>query len=181
MQRPTTISSLTRLAPLPSDSSTHQDKIISFSGSRGELFRIVALENDIVRVQMWPDGAPRLARTWMFGSSSSPREGRLRDDLSAYSCPPLQIGDNGTQFSTSVLKIQVRARVDLDLATDIRQVRLHDACLSWSNTSSFTFARDLSDRSYCYNRTGRSVSHYLERQPSDKYYGFGEKSGYLGV
>lgn len=60
-------------------------------------------------------------------------------------------------------------------------MRLSDARLSWFNGKSVAFARDLSTRAYCYDRAGRMVSHYLERNVEERYYGFGEKSGAIGA
>jgi hypothetical protein len=60
-----------------------------FNGSRGEQFQITVLEDDIIRVEHWPDVKPRLNRTWtVVGKDGDvPREGRRRNDLSPFSLP----------------------------------------------------------------------------------------------
>lgn len=76
--RPTNLSSLTRhlqsppAAQAPVD-ARHSDRIVSFRGSRGEFLRIAALDKDTVRVQVWPEGRPRLDRSWVIANVSTPR------------------------------------------------------------------------------------------------------------
>ena len=47
----------------PSDLNTHP---LVFRGQAGEHLQISVLEADIVRVEHWPQGSPRLDRTWMI-------------------------------------------------------------------------------------------------------------------
>lgn len=48
-----------------------------FTGARGERFQVSVLADDLIRVQMFPDGAPRFHRTWM-GSSARMAMRRVR-------------------------------------------------------------------------------------------------------
>lgn len=154
---------------------THNNHLAVLRGARGELLRLSALEPDVVRVQMWPDGAPRLDRTWMICGEDGdvPREGRVRDDLSPFSCPAFERrmgadggdGDGGSmRLSTGLLTVEVRLR---------------DGRLRWCDGEGVCFAADLGDRAYAYDRAGRSVAHFMERDRREHYYGFGEKSGPL--
>ena len=47
-------------------------------GQRGERFAISVLDDDLIHVQHFPDGQPRLERTWMVvgREDDAPREGR---------------------------------------------------------------------------------------------------------
>ena len=65
------------------DPATHPLVLV---GQRGERFAISVLDDDLIRVQHFPDGQPRLERTWMVVGREGdvPREGRRRDDLSPF-------------------------------------------------------------------------------------------------
>ncbi|KXK51360.1 MAG: Alpha-glucosidase [Chloroflexi bacterium OLB13] len=133
------------------------------TGGRGEALRITPLADDVVRVQFMPDGAPRSTRTWTVVNrdGSMPREGRNRDAPCAFAPAPFTWIDNAL-FSA-------RLRV---------QVNPETFALSWSVAGKQIF-RDLPDRAYTYDCAGQSVWHYLEMNPNERYYGFGERTGRL--
>jgi alpha-glucosidase len=138
-----------------------------FFGERGEAFAVTVLDHDLIRVQHHPDGAPRLDRTWLVvdRNGDTPREGRRRDDLSPFPLPPhtlTQIGERW-QIETDAL------RIDLHL----------DGHLEWHTRAGTHFAADLPRRAYTYDRTGRTIYHYLRRREDEHYYGFGERAGAL--
>jgi alpha-glucosidase len=139
-----------------------------FAGQRGECFQITVLEDDLVRVQHWPEGQPRLNRTWMVVGPGGdvPREGRCRDDLSPFSLPgfDLNAGETTICLHTSQLHLDIS---------------LGDFRLRWADASGRSFASDLAGRAYAYDRAGTTVFHYLERRPDEHYYGFGERAGPL--
>ena len=62
---------------------------LSFLGNKGETFQVCILDDDLIRVSMYPDGKPRLDRTWMVSGNGGdvPLTGRLRDDFSPFPCP----------------------------------------------------------------------------------------------
>jgi len=139
------------------------------TGARGERFQISVLENDLVRVQHLPDGAPRLDRTWMVvgKDGDAPREGRARDDLARFTCPPfsLNIANNVARIETTQLRLDVT---------------LGDIALAWSDWQGNQFASDLLDGgAYGYDRASKTIFHYMERRPDEHYYGFGERAGAL--
>jgi len=144
-------------------------------GQRGERFQISVLEEDLVRVEHFPDGQPRLDRTWtVVGADRQgglkqvdvPREGRRRDDLSPFSQPSfeLEVGDAVVHLSTRQLRLEIA---------------LGDFYLQWADATGRRFAADLSGRAYPYDRSCRAVYHYMERRPDEHYYGFGERAGPL--
>ena len=139
-----------------------------FTGQRGERFQVAVLEDDLFRIQHWPDGRPRMDRTWMVSGDGGdvPREGRRRDDLSPFSLPDFDL-------DASDASVQLRSRqLHLDISLD-------DPCLHWSDAEGRPFAQDLGRRAYAYDRANRAVYHYLERRPGEHYFGFGERSGPL--
>lgn len=138
-----------------------------FIGEWGERFQISVLAHDLIRVQLFPDGRPRLDRTWMVVGPDGdvPREGRPRDDLSGFPLPEfeLEAGQNGVKLRTQQLRLDIN---------------LPDFRLRWANAGG-QFAVDLAGRAYAYDRAGRVVYHHLERRLNERYYGFGERSGPL--
>ncbi len=148
------------------DSAPHT---LAFAGGRGEYLAITALEPDIIRICHWPEGRPRLNRTWLVVGADGdvPREGRRRDDLSPFSLP----GWQPVEAPPGV----IRRRTDnlqLEIAPD-------SFALRWFDAGGRAFAADLSGRAYAYDRAGRAVMHYLERRPDEHYYGCGESAGPL--
>jgi alpha-glucosidase len=141
---------------------------LTFSGGRGERFQVNVLEDDLIRVQHWPDGQPRLGRTWMIVGADGdvPHEGRRRDDLSPFSQPSfdLEFGETTIHLNTHQLHVEIS---------------LGEFCLRWADAAGREFAADLSGRAYAYDRACRTVYHYLERRTGEHYFGFGERSGPL--
>ncbi|MBN1657929.1 MAG: glycoside hydrolase family 31 protein [Anaerolineae bacterium] len=141
---------------------------LGFAGQRNERFQVSVLEEDLIRVQHWPDGQPRLDRTWLIVGPDGdvPREGRRRDDLSPFSLPgfDLEVGEAAVRLRTRQLGLDISLR---------------DLCLRWADARGRPFAADLSGRAYAHDRECRAVYHYLERRPDEHYYGFGERAGPL--
>lgn len=151
----------------PADLKQHP---IIMNGARGERVTLTVLNHGLIRVQHYPDGQPRLDRTWMIADVSGdvPREGRRRDDLSVFPMPPFtlekQDGGDCLSLETELLHLEVS---------------LGDLTIRWSEIGGETFAADLPGRAYGYDRAGRSVFHYMERRAGEYYYGFGEAAGSL--
>jgi alpha-glucosidase len=147
------------------DPSAHP---LVFDGFQGEQFVISVLEDDLIRVQHFPEGRPRVNRTWMVlgPDGDTPLEGRRRDDLSPFSLPEfaLDVSEERVQVRTA------RLQVSLNPA---------DFALRWADAEGQVFAADLFRRAYAYDRASRDVFHYMERREGEHYYGFGERSGPL--
>lgn len=141
---------------------------LTFTGARGEHFQIAVLDHHLVRVQHCPDAAPRLDRTWLIAGEDgdTPREGRARADLSPFPCPAPQV-------TAAPGRVEVRTDA-LQIALD-----LADGALTWRDAAGRVFAADVPGRAYSYDRATRGVYHYQQRQPGERCFGFGEKSGAL--
>lgn len=142
-------------------------------GDRGELLRVSILEEDIIRVQMLPDGLPRLQKTWMIigwhheaNQQDIPFEGRDRDDYSTFTLPVFekQIKDNTLHINTKIISLSI----------DIENFHLH-----WRSHHDRVFAEDREISSYPYDIQNKCVYHYMHRFEDEFYYGFGERSGKL--
>jgi alpha-glucosidase len=152
-----------RLADSSLPSST-----LAFAGERGERFQVSVLSDDLIRVQMFPDGRPRFPRTWtVVGQEGDvPYEGRLRDDLSPFPLPPFEC----TAQDGLILLRTRQLRLDISLG---------DFAINWFDAGGNSIASDLSGRAYVYDRAGAAVWHYLEHHSGEHYFGFGERSGEL--
>ncbi len=147
------------------DASAHP---LEFLGARGERATLSVLEDDMIRVQVFPEGSPRLDRTWtVVGSDGDvPREGRPRDDLSPFSLP---------EFGRIVSHETIQVRTASLGVT----VALEDFALQWVDGLGRGFAADVPRIAYTYDRAGRAVFHYMQRRTDEHYFGFGERSGPL--
>ncbi|MBI5651557.1 MAG: glycoside hydrolase family 31 protein [Chloroflexi bacterium] len=141
---------------------------LRFTGARGENFQIHVLADDLIRVTMFPDGKPRLKRTWsVVGKDGDvPREGRARDDLSPFPLPAFE-----TQTRDDVVQIRTQ-QLELNLG-------LSDCAIRWATRDGKFFASDARGRAYAYDRVGKAIWHYMEHRTDEHYYGFGERAGEL--
>lgn len=135
------------------------DSHLKLSGLNSEEIQISILADDLIRVRLYPDGVPRLNRTWLVGEPTF--EGHNRDDLSMFTC-------SSFDYEVDRDAIQVKTKV-LDF-----MVSLADFRITWGN-----FAADTSSRAYAYDQGGQSVFHYMVQRSDEHYFGFGEKAGIL--
>ncbi len=146
---------------------TPTDNPLEFVGEHGERLILNVIDQHIIRVRLYPNGQPRLDRTWMIGANGDfPRDGLHRDAI-----PSLPLD----QVVTS------RDGLSATLETNALKVVIHldDLRLEWFTQAGERFAADHKGRAYTYDRTGRAIYHYMERRTDEHYYGFGETSGKL--
>lgn len=95
-----------------------------------------------------------------------PREGRRRDDLSAFSLPPFAVdpSDDCITIQTDSLRAKIQ---------------LGEFKIKWLDSSGNLFASDRDLHAYPYDQASHTVFHYLDRLLGEHYYGFGEKAGAL--
>ncbi len=142
---------------------------LEFTGERGERLILNILSDRIVRVRLYPDGGPRLDRTWTVGANGHfPLEGLARDavpslstESGAFSVTP---DDGMVTITTAALRLVVR---------------LAPFHLEWFTAAGERLASDLPHRAYTYDRTGRAIQHMMRLFPGERFYGLGETSGRL--
>ena len=158
---------------------------LSFEGSRGPRVSlaerngpgrliVTVVESDVVRVQVQPRGRAFVSRTWAVVGSAGDvsQEGRDREDLSVFSCPPARV---------TVLAGHI------EVATDHLNLRiaLDPPALTWSLPSGAVL---LSDHPYLAYRHApaalqgpvpRGIRHTLNRDLDEMFLGLGEVSGEL--
>jgi alpha-glucosidase len=135
------------------------------------LLQISVLEETLFRVQLLKEGAYRLDKTWTIAPGSDiPVEGRLRASLEGFSCPSFELEQRTDEvvLSTSLLRVTIQA--PLALTWEAR------ACAS---NNWHTLAQDRPTGAYMLGRKDHGHSHFLLRNPSERYYGLGEKAGEL--
>jgi alpha-glucosidase len=147
--------------------SVQPEKII-FRGQEKETFQITVVEEDVIRVQHFPDGQPRMNRTWSIVGKDGDiaLEGRLRDDLSPFSLPGFKFEQQEHRCVVTTSQLQV-------------EIDTGDISLIWRTMKGEAFAADLQRRAYAYDAAGETVYHYMQRRADEHYYGFGERSGAL--
>jgi len=131
----------------------------------GVPLHIQALEQDILRTTFQPDGHWRLDRTWMIvgKKGEAPREGRKRDDLSAFRCPPVQYLDEKNKIKISTNELQVT-------------LQKNPFWVKIENKEGKLLALD---DAYRYETRKESLRVESLASKKENYYGLGEKSGSL--
>ncbi len=144
----------------------HTPPQLVFASSNGLRFRLSVLDEHVVRLQ-GDRGTMQDPRTWSIVGSAGdcPYEGRHRDDLSPFPCPPFEVKIIGQRVKVHTREIGIT-------------VRLTDFGLSYFDDKGKLFAADLPEVAYGFDEHG-PVSHYLRASRADSYYGLGEVSGAL--
>lgn len=138
-------------------------KVITLTGQRGELLKVVALRESIFRVTHLPTGSPRLNRTWSVvgDDTAMPRSGRARHELTnAFPDAPVgtAICDEGVvSLATTKLRVELRAVPGEHVA--LRWVSVEHGC---------QFAADRPRGAYMYDaRPGGTLLRHCELKEFD--------------
>jgi alpha-glucosidase len=130
--------------------------------------RVYVLEEDIIRVVFLQNGTLALHRTWtVCPDQDIPWEGRDRLDVSGFSLPSYQLETfkNRTVIETSKLRM------------DIDHIGFRVSWYARCNNNWVLFTRDRKTQSYNFGQWGQGIYHYLQRELTEQYFGFGEKCG----
>lgn len=129
---------------------------------------VTVVEHDAVRVQVQPRGRAFVTRTWAVVGTDGDvrREGRDREDLSVFTCPPVTLEHQGDS---------VRIGTDAVVVT----VNLDPPALSWSLPSGAPLLSDHPELAYRHSSGEQGIRHTLTRDLDDIYLGLGEVSGEL--
>ena len=144
-----------------------------FALDRGFGLTLFFLDRGLVRLLvMRPEGL-RMPRTWSLSpelSGCDPLAGRDRLDVRGFP-------------GSEILSVEEAAdSVTIETALVKAAIRRSPLALTWffRSEKAAPFQPALQDRqtqAYLFERGGPGFAHYLVRDPSDHYYGFGEKSG----
>lgn len=156
-----------QIAPGAADTDAHA----ALAG--GGQLKLVFLSPTMARVTWLGAQGPKEPRTWAIAPTPGqdvPWTGRERASLAGFERPPLQPAANGDQLSTARLAVRL-------LGGAGQAVRLE-----WSDPASGQ--RYLADRgtsAYLSERRTGLVRHCVVRDPRDRYYGLGDKTGPLNL
>ncbi len=144
---------------------------VSLRSDNGYAVEIFVLEPDIIRVLHRSTGEGAGLRTWAIapGAEDAPDVGRERMDDSGFSRPAFDIETSDDQVIIATDRLRLT-------------VRLVGLFFRWemADGSGWTLiARDRPTQAYNLGWWGQSVRHYLVRDPAERYFGLGEKTGEL--
>ena len=144
---------------------------VTLTSDQGWDIDIFVLEPDIVRVLHTPPGGLTGPRTWAIapGQDDAPALGRDRHDASGFSHPDYQVEETGRTLI--VATDWLRLTVALDGPFCAWEMKTNDG---WR-----PIARDRPTQAYNFGWWTEGPRHYLARDPAERYFGLGEKSGPL--
>ncbi|HEY2617085.1 MAG TPA: glycoside hydrolase family 31 protein [Acetobacteraceae bacterium] len=135
----------------------------------GIVCRIALLADDLGRVLFLRERRPRQPRSWMViapGEQDTPWEGRDRLDDRAWTPPALVREQGGSLLRTSRLGV----RISLDPFR-----------LEWLLPDGRVFLADRVGMPYMFAHRSEALAHYVARNPQDRYYGLGDRTGPLDL
>jgi alpha-glucosidase len=144
---------------------------LTLTSDQGFSVDIFVLEPDIVRVLHTPPGGPTGPRTWAIapGAEDAPPLGRDRLDTDGFSHPAYTV--ETTPHRLVVATDRLRLTVGLD-----------GLFCAWEMMGAGGWrpiAQDRPTQAYNFGWWAGGVRHHLRRDPAERYFGLGEKSGAL--
>jgi alpha-glucosidase len=144
---------------------------VALASDAGYCIDILVLEPDIIHVLHRPPAGLETPRTWAIatGLEDSPQLGRDRRDVDGFSCPSFELEERPGVLVLTTPKL--RTTVNLDGPFFTWELAGPDG---WQ-----VVARDRPTQAYNFGWWRGGARHYLVRDPDERYFGLGEKSGPL--
>lgn len=144
---------------------------VSLTADSGHGVEIYVLEPDIVRVVHIPPGGLSQPRTWSIaaGAEDVAEGGRDRLDTSGFSHPAYSLDADAERLVLTTERLRLT-------------IRLKGLVCKWEMAEGDgwqVIARDRPTQAYNFGWWGEGVAHYLVRDPDERYFGLGERSGEL--
>ena len=142
---------------------------LTLAADGGAVVHIFILEDDIVRVLVLPDGDVRQPKTWAIapGAEDVAAEGRDRFDVSGFTLPIFDLRQDDQTLTVETARIRLT-------------VRLAGFFCSWEQRVGEGWApaaRDRPTQAYNFGYWDERARHYLRRDPRERYFGLGERTG----
>ncbi len=137
----------------------------------GAQLALEILESDIARVRIKPVAGYREPRTWAIAPLAGMDvawTGRARDDRSGFACPAARVS-------------QVDCAITLHTDDLSLTLRTEPLALRWTDSQGRLLLEDRASAAYMASRRTGAIRHYLQREPGDRYYGLGDKTGALNL
>ncbi|WP_210494061.1 TIM-barrel domain-containing protein [Microvirga antarctica] len=140
-----------------------------FTLEAGAELRVGIVEHDIGRVLLRRGNGYRLDRGWSIapGGLEPPYEGRLRDDLSGFTCPKAE----ASEADGKVVLTGGGLRAEVTLAP---------FGIAWFRSGETTpFLHDRATQAYFVSNKTGTLQHVMARDKGERHYGLGDKAGPL--
>ena len=142
---------------------------VTLKSEEGFIVHIFALEEEILRVMVLPEGKLNFPRTWAIapGLDDLPLEGRDRFNLEGFTSPAVEVlqEENELCMTTARVRLTVQLRGFFCRWEVMQNGRWQPA------------ASDRSTQSYNFGWWDKRVYHYLKREADESYFGLGERAG----
>ena len=144
---------------------------VTLRSPEGFAVEVFVLEDDIFRLLFVAPGGLQGPRTWSVavGQESVAQTGRDRLDASGFTQPDFTVDVDGP--SAVIATSRLRLTIDLNGFKCRWEMK---AGGRWTE-----FARDRPTQAYNFGWWGEGVRHYQVRQPDERYFGLGEKTGVM--
>jgi alpha-glucosidase len=158
------------LASIPIFSLIEQENSrVTLKSQEGFIVHIFALEEEILRVMVLPEGELHFPRTWAIapGLEDVPLEGRDRFNLEGFTSPGMEILQEENELCMTTARVRLT-------------VQLRGFFCRWEvsqNGQWHSAASDRSTQSYNFRWWDERVYHYLKREVDEMYFGLGERAG----
>jgi alpha-glucosidase len=143
------------------------DDSLRFDLAAGWQCRVWVLADGLVRILFLRNGELKEPRTWMVapGGADVPWEGRDRLDTSVFAKPAFSVAEGNAEIAVAAPGLSFT-------------VALKPFGFRWTSGGRI-FAADRPSYAYQGSESGGPIRHYMLRQPADRYYGMGDKTGPL--
>ncbi|HJW41311.1 MAG TPA: TIM-barrel domain-containing protein, partial [Rhizomicrobium sp.] len=132
---------------------------------------VFVLEKNIFRALLLPGGVLKQTKSWAIapGADDVPDDGRDRFDLSGFVLPGFTMAESDSVLvlATTLLRLTIRLR-----GFRCKWETWDDYAQDWR-----VVLRDRPTQAYNFGWWDEKVHHYLARDPAEKYFGLGERSG----
>ena len=142
---------------------------LTLRADTGALAHIFVLEDDIVRLLLLPDGQVHSAPSWAIapGAEDIDEPGRDRMSIEGFACPGFRLTEEDGRVTVETLQIRLA----------ITLVGFHCRWEQRGAEGWTSMAEDRTTQAYNFGWWDGRVHHHLVRQPGERYYGLGERTG----
>ncbi|MDE2618927.1 MAG: alpha-glucosidase [Sphingomonadales bacterium] len=144
---------------------------LTLGSDTAALAHVFVLEDDIVRVLLLADGTVSSPPSWAIapGASDLAEPGRDRLDTAGFACPDYGLEEDAERI------VVTTARLRLTIArTGLLCIWHQRTDAGWT-----LIAEDRPTQAYNFGWWDEATYHYVKRQPGERHFGLGERSGRL--
>ena len=153
----------------------------------GASFSIELLEPTMARLRLKPAQGWREPRSWAIAPQPGQDvawTGRLREERSGFSFPGAKLERSHAKAADPDCHAELSQRGESATLRGTAltvTVRTDPMTLQWQDAKGCVFLSDRSTSAYFSSRRSGALRHYLQREPGERYYGLGDKTGPLNL